>query len=133
MRKVIRVFGAILFLCIILISCSESKKSTEEENVLKSLINIQNSLETNVSYDNFVELLRNAKTELDSLKQAEKKNSCFLAAVDKCYASYEIARKAWKQKTETENEKKQQDMEMTLSFSLSFASLSIEKARYCYK
>lgn len=120
--------------CILMmiISCFGPQKSAEEESALNSLTRIQNSLEGNITYDSFVGLLNEAKLEVDRLKQSGE-NRCFLSAVDKCYASYEIARKAWKQKLETDDEKRKQDMEMTFSFSISFATLNIEKANNCYK
>ncbi len=133
MRKFAIVFSAIAILTMLLISCFNPKKSTEEENLLNSLNNIQNSLEANISYDKYSDLLVKAKIQVDELKQSEQNNSCFISAVEKCYASYEIARKAWKQKLETDDEKRKQDMEMTFSFSISFASLNIEKANNCYK
>jgi hypothetical protein len=117
----------------VLLSCSGPQKSVEEESVLNTLTNIQNSLEANISYDNYVELLKEAKIEVDRLRQSGQNSSCFVSAVDKCYASYEIARKAWKQKLETDNEQRKQDMEMTFAFSISFAALNIEKANKCYK
>jgi hypothetical protein len=133
MNKGAMVLLPILILCVIFTSCSSPKKSTEEENVLKSLKNIENKLEANISYDELATLLKDTKPELDRLKQSQNNNRCFISAVDKCYASYEIARKAWKQKQESDNSQRQQDMEMTFAFSKSFASLSIERADSCYK
>ena len=132
MRKVTIFLLSALYVLMIIVSCSGPQKSEEEENALISLTRIQNSLEGNISYDNFVGLLNEAKFEMDRLKQSGE-NKCFLSAIDKCYASYEIARKAWKQKLETDDEKRKQDMEMTFSFSISFATLNIEKANSCYK
>ena len=136
MRKNIIVLFSILCVLTIIVSCSGPQKSTEEESALNSLTHIQDSLESNITYDNFVGLLNEAKMEVDRLKQMNQSgenNRCFVSAVDKCYASYEIARKAWKQKLETDDDKRKQDMEMTYSFSLSFATLNIEKANNCYK
>jgi hypothetical protein len=133
MNKGAMVSLTILILCVIFTSCSGPKKSTEEENVLNSLRNIQNKLEANISYDELAALLRDTKPQVDRLKQSQNHNRCFISAVDKCYASYEIARKAWKQKQETPNEQRRQDMEMTFAFSKSFAALSIERADNCYK
>jgi hypothetical protein len=118
MRKNIIVLFSILCVLTIIVSCSGPQKSTEEE------------------YDNFVGLLNEAKMEVDRLKQMNQSgenNRCFVSAVDKCHASYEIARKAWKQKLETDDDKRKQDMEMAYSFSISFATLNIEKANNCYK
>ena len=133
MRKTYKVLVLILCLFILTVSCSGPQKSAEEESALNSLTRIQNGLEGNITYDNFVGLLNEAKMEVDRLKQSPENNRCFVSAVEKCYASYEIARKAWKKKLETEDEKRKPDMEMTYSFSLSFATLNIEKANNCYK
>lgn len=133
MNKGVKIFFTILIVCVFFISCSGPKKSTEEESVLNSLRNIQNKLETNISYDELATLLRDARPQLDRLKQSQNHNRCFISAVDKCYASYEIARKAWKQKQEADNEQRRQDMEMTFAFSKSFAALSIERADNCYE
>jgi hypothetical protein len=132
MNKGVMVFLPLLILCVIFTSCSGPKKSTEEENVLNSLRNIQNKLEANISYDELATLLKDTKPQVDRLKQSQNHNRCFISAVDKCYASYEIARKAWKQRQETDNAQRRQDMEMTFAFSKSFAALSIERADNCY-
>ena len=132
MRKISILSIFINFMLMVIISCSGPQKSAEEESALNSLTHIQNSLEGEITYDNFVGLLNEAKLEVDRLKQSGD-NRCFWSAVDKCYASYEIARKAWKQKLETSDDKRKQEMEMTFSFSLSFAMLNIEKANNCYK
>jgi hypothetical protein len=95
---------AALFLAIILIctSCWGPQKSIEEEKVLSALSNIQINLETNVSYEQYLELLGPAKIEIDILKSSGKNNRCFMGAVDKCYAFYFTGGKAWKQKLAAE-------------------------------
>jgi hypothetical protein len=133
MRKNARGLLTIVFMVICLISCFSPKITTEEKSVLNTFTQIQNSLEADIPYDRFEGMLMQAKVEVDLLKQSENKNSCFVSAVDKCYASYEIARKAWKQKLEASDEKRKQDMDMTFAFSVSFATLSIEKANNCYR
>ena len=133
MRKNARILLMTAFTVMLLISCFSPKITTEEKSVLNTLTEIQNSLEADISYDRYEGMLMQAKVEVDRLKQSKNKNSCFVSAVDKCYASYEIARKAWKQKLETDNKKRKQDMDMTFSFSISFATLSIEKANNCYR
>jgi hypothetical protein len=105
----------------------------EEAKVLVVLDEIQRGVESNIEYDQFVQLLKTAQAEINVLKQNSKKNLCFMSAANKCYASYEIARKAWKKKMEAKDEKRKEDMDMTLSFSLSFSALNIEKANRCYK
>ena len=132
MRKIKILSIPAICILMMIISCAGQQKTAEEESALNSLTRIQNSLEGDINYDKFVGLLNEAKLEVDRLKQSGE-NGCFLSAVDKCYASYEIARKAWKQKLETDDDKRKQDMEMTFSFSLSLATLNIERANNCYK
>jgi hypothetical protein len=105
----------------------------QEAKVLVTLDEIQRGVEANVGYDQFVRLLTTAKAEIDMLQQNDDPNPCFQSAVEKCYASYEIARKAWKRKTEVKDPNRKADMEMTLSFSLSFSAINLERANKCYE
>lgn len=114
-------------------SCWGPKISVEEEKVLATLSNIQGSLETSIEYQQFLDLLGKAKIEIDILKRSGKNNSCFMGAVDKCYAYYHTGGKAWKQKLETSDEARKNDMDLTLSVLQSQAALSIQMANNCYK
>jgi hypothetical protein len=114
-------------------SCLGPKKSVEEENVLIALSNIQRSLENNVSYEQFIELLSQVKVEIDILKSNSKNSPCFMGAVDKCYAYYATGGKAWQQKLTTTDEARKQDMDLTLAVLQSRAALSIQMADNCYK
>jgi hypothetical protein len=109
------------------------KIKPQEAKVLVALDEIQRGVEENIEFDKFVQLLAAANAELDILRQSDNPNPCFLNAAEKCYASYEIARKAWQKKMEETDAKRKADMEMTLSFSLSFSSINLEKANKCYK
>ena len=112
--------------------CSPSI-TPEEAKVLVVLDEVQRGVESNIDYGQFVQLLKTAKAEIEILKQNSKQNPCFSNAVKKCFASYEIARKAWKRKMEAKDEKRKEDMEMAMAFSLSFSALNIKKANKCYK
>jgi hypothetical protein len=114
-------------------SCSGPKISVEEENVLAVLSNIQQSLENDVSYEEFTELLNLAKIEIDRLKSNAENNPCFLGAVDKCYAFYHTGGKAWRQKMVTTDEARKNDMDLTLSVLQSRAALNIQLAGNCYE
>ena len=122
----------IAFICMTIGACSP-KITPEEAKVLVSLDEIQQGVESNIDYNRFVELLKTTKAEIVILKKNNHQNPCFMGAIDKCYASYEIARKAWKKKMESKDERRRADMELTLSFSLSFAAVNIKKANNCYK
>ena len=113
-------------------ACSP-KITPQEAKVLVVLDEIQRAVQENIDYNGFVKLLGTAKTELDMLRKSDKPNPCFLNAAEKCYASYEIAGKAWQKKMEATDEKRKADMDMALSFSLSFSSINIQKANKCYK
>jgi hypothetical protein len=114
-------------------SCSGPTISAEEGNVLAALSNIQESLESNVSYEEFIELLKQAKMEIDRLKSNADNNPCFLGAVDKCFAFYDTGGKAWRQKMDTTDETRKNDMDLTLSVLQSRAALSIQLAGNCYE
>ena len=105
----------------------------EEAKVLVVLDEIQRGVESNIDFKQFEQLLETAQAEIKILEQNSKKNPCFMSAVNRCYASYEIAKKAWKKKEEVKDEKRKEDMEMTLAFSLAFSALNIKKANKCYK
>jgi hypothetical protein len=100
---------------------------------LSALSNIQINLETNASYEQFLELLGRAKIEIDILKRSGKNNLCFMGAVDKSYAFYFTGGKAWKKKLGTTDEARKSDMDLTLSVLQSQAALSIQMANNCYK
>ena len=130
--KVFKLSGIAVIMLSIVGSCTGPKKSVEEENVLASLSNIQQSLEKNISYEQFVELLSRAKIEIEVLKRNGKNSQCFMGAVDKCYAYYATGGKAWKQKLTTTDESRKQDMDLTLSVLQSRAALSIQMADNCF-
>ena len=105
----------------------------QEAKVLVVLDEIQRGVESNIDLNQFEQLLNTAKAEINLLQQNSEKNPCFMSAVNKCYASYEIAKKAWKRKDAEQDSKRKEEMEMTLSFSLSFSALNIKKASKCYE
>jgi hypothetical protein len=131
MHKVTVLVLLVIF-CALLAGCGP-KITPQEAKVLVALDEIQRAVETDIDYEKFTQRLTTASAEIDRLKQNDKPNPCFQSAIEKCYASYEIAGKAWKKKLEETDEGRKADMEMTLSFSLSFASINIEKANKCYE
>jgi hypothetical protein len=133
MQKAILILLSIFLSWPVFNSCRDPKASGEEEIVLNSLKKIQDGVEANISYENFTRLLEETKPKLDMLKAAERKNACFVSAVDRCYCAYVIAAKAWKLKQEAQSEQRKEDMQTTFSFSVSLASLNIERASSCYK
>ena len=125
--------GFYLTVILICVSCWGPKKSLQEEKVLATLSHIQGNLETNISYQQYLELLTRAKIEIDLLKSSGKNNPCFMGAVDKCYSYYLTGGKAWKEKLEATDEARKNDMDLTMSVLHSQAALSIQMANNCYK
>jgi hypothetical protein len=105
----------------------------QEAKVLVTLDEIRRGMEAKIDFDRFGRLLVTAKSEIDTLSQKKQPNPCFQRAVERSYASYEIAQKAWKKKLEEKNKARLADMEMALSFSLSFSAINLEKATKCYE
>ena len=133
MFKKIRFIFLLVLVFAIVSSCLKSKPSLEEQNAIKALMTIQNGVEADINLEAYLGLLNAAKADIDTLKSVpKKKNNCVLGAVEKGYAAYVIAGKAWHQKIEAKDEKRRQDMGMTFAFSLSFGSLNIEKANNCF-
>ena len=134
MKQIVSVIALLMVTAAVFFSCSSPPKPiAEEEELMSALQNVQDGVEAKVSYEKFDKLLSAAGKKLDVLKSIEEKNSCFYNAVDKCYASFSIGKKAWKLKEEAEDEKRRIDMDTTLSFSLGFASVSLAKAGECFK
>ena len=127
------IIGIALMTVFISGSCSGPKKSVEEEKVLNSLSNIRQSLENDISYEQFIDLVSQAKIEIEVLKSNSKNSQCFMGAVGKCYAYYATGGRAWQQKMTTTDEHRKQDMDLTLSVLQSRAALSIRMADKCYK
>ncbi|MGB5428112.1 hypothetical protein [Eudoraea sp.] len=126
--------AVILWLIVLffLISGCGPRITPEEAKVLVVLGEIQRGVESNISFEQFDQLLTTAKAEIKILEQNTPKNPCFMSAVKKCYASYGIAKKAWLKKEDEKDPKRKEDMEMTLAFSLTFSALNINKANKCY-
>ena len=122
----------LVFLSVLIFGCGP-RITPEEAKMLVVLDEIQRGVESNIDFNQFEQLLNTAKAEITLLEQNSKKNPCFMSAVNKCYASYEIAKKAWKRKDAEADIKRKEEMEMTLSFSLSFSALNIKKASKCYE
>ena len=132
MRKYARI-GIALVVILVFLACSGQKISIEEENVLAALSNIQQSLENNASYEEFIELLGQARAEIDILKSRSEHNPCFVGAIDKCYAFYHTGGKAWQKKMSTTDHARKQEMDLTLSVLQSRAALTIQMAGNCYQ
>jgi len=125
---------ALFFLVVVLVvcGCSRSQPSAEEMKALAALQRVQGGIEANPSVAGFTRLLGQAESELTLLKQNPKTNPCFLNALEKGYASCQIAGKALQKKLETQDPVRKQDFDMALTFSTAFAAISIQRAAECY-
>jgi hypothetical protein len=112
--------------------CSRAQPSAQEMKALEMLKSVQGGLAANPSVAGFTQLIGQAGSELAQLKQNPKANPCFLNALEKSYASCEIAGKALKMKLETQDLRRKQEVDMALSFSTAFAAASIQNALECY-
>ncbi|MDJ0986363.1 MAG: hypothetical protein QNJ26_12540 [Desulfobacterales bacterium] len=130
--KICAVLSSVLILMLNSMACSGPNITIEEENVLAALSNIQQGLENNVSYEEFMQLLDQAKLEIDRLKTSAENNACFMGAVRNCYSFYNTGGKAWRQKMNTTDEARKNDMDLTLSVLQSRAALNIQLAGNCY-
>jgi len=134
MKKMTLLVTLLMVALLATINCSwKPKPILEEEEMLKLLTKMQKGIEAKISYTDFVKLVVKSKNMLELLKKAENKNGCFFNAVNKCYTSFEISKKAWKLREDALTEKRRIDMDTTLSFSLGFAAVSLAKANECFK
>jgi len=122
----------ILVAALVVCGCSRSQPSAEEMKALAVLQSVQGGIAANPTVAGFTQLIGQAESELTLLKQNPKTNPCFLNALEKGYASCQIAGKALQKKLETEDPVRKQDIDMALSFTTAFAAVSIQRAVECY-
>jgi hypothetical protein len=128
-----RLPAVVFCLLVLLMGCSRPKPTAEEEKTLAMFQAVQQSLEGSPSPDAFERLLAQTESQLGVLKQNPKTPPCFVNALDKCLASYQIIGKALHKKQGSLDENRRQDIEMALTFSTAFAAISIHQAADCYK
>lgn len=131
MTKPIAMWTLCWLSAIILAACSDPEPLPEEKHLLTALKNIQSGFRANMSANQFDPLLTQAKQSLDTLGPIAEKNPCFFSEAKRSYASFEVCKKALRQKETAMDEKRKIDMETTLSFTLGFASVSLAKASEC--
>jgi hypothetical protein len=122
----------LLIVVLVVCACSRSQPTAEEMKALAMLQTVQGGIGANSSIAGFNQLLGQAESELRLLKQNPKTDPCFLNALEKGYASCQIAAKAMQRKMETDDPVRKQDCDMALSFSTAFAAVSIQRAAECY-
>ncbi len=134
MKNLLWAVTLMLATALTMVSCSGKIEPLPEElSLLDALQKLQEGADNKVSYESFGTLLVSAGDKYETLKRTKNTNSCFLNAVNKCYASYTIGSKAWRLRDEAKTEKRRLDMDHTLSFSLGFASVSLARAKGCFE
>lgn len=84
----------VLFLIIFLISYSSVFAG--QKDVLKAMEKLKSSVEVGIAYNEYCQLLVDAKTEINILKKSGNENKCFMEAVEKSYQLYDLAKGYWK-------------------------------------
>ena len=130
----VSVFAFLVFVSVVCFSCfGPPKPIPEEEAVMNALKKIQQAVDAKTPYTELDKLLVGAGQKIESLKSVEKKNACFYSAATKCYASYEIVKKAWKLIEEAADENRKIDLGIAASVTMGFASVSLAKAGECFE
>src|SRR5512137_523597 len=122
-----RLLAAVFCLIVFVTGCSRPKPSADEERALAMFQAVQQSLEANPTSEAFDRLLSQTESQLGILKQNPKTSPCFVNALNKCFASYQIIGKALQKKQGVLDENRRQDIEMAQSFSTAFAAVSIRQ------
>jgi hypothetical protein len=134
MKKLVCVVTFFLMVVSASLSCSSKIEPLPEElSLMHALQKLQEGADNKISNEGFTKLLATAGDKYETLKRTNSSNSCFLNAVNKCYASYKISNKARQLRDEAKTEKRRLDMDHTLSFSLGFASVSLARAKGCFE
>jgi hypothetical protein len=128
-----RLLVSVICLMVLAAGCTRPQPTAEEEKALAMFRTVQQSLEASLAVDAFARLLAQTESQLRILKQSPNTSPCFVNALDKCFASYQIISKALQKKQGVLDDKRRQDIEMALSFSTAFAAISIHQAEDCYK
>ena len=67
-----------------------------EKDVLKALEKINGAIEVNTSYNNYCDLLADAKVEINIYGRKKTRNECFFNAVNECFKNYEAFKTHWR-------------------------------------
>lgn len=126
-------FGVVFGVLALVMGCARPKPTAEEEKALSMFEAAQQSLEGSPSLEAFNRLLGQTESQLNRLKQNPKTPPCFVNALSKCFASYQIISKALTQKQGPLDDKRREEIDMALTFTTAFAAVNIKQATDCYK
>lgn len=132
MSAAVRLLGIVLVVLILMMGCSGPKPTVEEEKALSIFQAVQQSLEQSPSGEALNRLLSQTESQLNRLKQNPKTPPCFVNALSKCFASYQIIGKALIQKQGPLDERRRQEIDTALAFTTAFAAVNIKQAMDCY-
>ncbi len=93
--------------CLVLLLVLPSLVSAGEKDVLRALEKIKGSAEAGVTYLKYMDLVADAKVEINIYKRAKPQNECFLQEIGASYSFYELAGSQWKLKIDAESEVEQ--------------------------
>lgn len=123
------------FVLSVCLSCSSGppQPTIEEQETIEAFVKLRDVVGSAVTYDQFTKLMAEAKTKIENLQKAEKKNECFFSAINRSYASYETCKKATLVIEQTKDETRRVDLETTRAFMIGYAAVSLSKAQQCFK
>lgn len=93
MKKIGHIILAMTLISLFFISSAFA--GAGEKDVLKALEKIKGAIEVNSSYNNYCDLLVDAKVEINIYGRKKTRNECFFNAVDECFKNYETFKTHW--------------------------------------
>ena len=127
-----RMRGVGFGLLVLVMGCWPPQPTAEEQKALSLFQAVQQSLDQNPSLEALNGMLGQAESQLNLLKHPPKAPACFVSALDKCLASYQIIGQGLIQKRGLLDNKRREEVDMALSFTTAFAAVSLKRAMDCY-
>lgn len=127
-----RRIGVVFALVVLMLGCARPKPTADEEKALSLFQGVQQSLVENPSLEAFNRMLGQTESQLNHLRQNPKTPPCFVNALSKCFASYQIIGKALSQKQGPLDEKRREEIDMAVTFTTAFAAVNLKQAMDCY-
>ena len=95
--------SGMMVLALVMLMALTSFATAGEKDVLKALEKIKGAVEAGVTYQRYVELVADAKVEINMFKRGGKTNECFIEAVEASYLLYNWAATNWQMKIDFES------------------------------
>lgn len=87
---------SLIILFVIIFFASYASVFADQKDVLKAMEKLKSSVEVGIAYNEYCQLLVDAKTEINIFKRSGKENKCFIEAIEKSYQLYDLAKDYWK-------------------------------------